>query len=309
MTPRLLTNHDFANLIHMTDYTVGFIGLGNMGGPMAANLAKAGTTLLVHDAAGTQARAPSGAGIAADNLVVARGAEVALLGLPDGEIVQTVVDEIAGVEKRRLHTVIDTSSVGIAAARKAHARLAEAGVEYIDSPVSGGVSGARNASIAVMFAGSDEAYERYAPLLQQTAAKVVQVGHEPGMGQAMKLLNNFLSGTALAATSEAIAFGEGQGLDMATMLEVLNASSGRNTATADKFLNRILHRRYDAGFTSRLMEKDIRLYLEAVDAADGKRVIAAKVHKAWLQLEDAEPNADVCRMYPFVRDGGFTDEE
>ena len=199
MTPRLLTNHDFANLIHMTDYTVGFIGLGNMGGPMAANLAKAGTTLLVHDAAGTQARAPSGAGIAADNLVVARGAEVALLSLPDGEIVQTVVDEIAGVEKRRLHTVIDTSSVGIAAARKAHARLAEAGVEYIDSPVSGGVSGARNASIAVMFAGSDEAYERYAPLLQQTAAKVVQVGHEPGMGQAMKLLNNFLSGTALAA--------------------------------------------------------------------------------------------------------------
>ena len=187
--------------------------------------------------------------------------------------------------------------------------MAKAGIEYLDSPVSGGVSGARNATIAVMFAGPDAAYERYAPLLGQTAAKVVHVGREPGMGQAMKLLNNFLSGTALAATSEAIAFGVGQGLDMVTMLEVLNASSGRNTATSDKFPNRILHDRYDAGFTSRLMEKDIRLYLEAVTEVGGERAIAAKIHQVWRQLEDTEPNADVCRMYPFVRDGGYTDEE
>ena len=287
----------------MIENKIGFIGLGNMGGPIAANLVKAGTALLVHDAAGTAARAPAGAVIAADNLAVARGAEVVVLSLPDGDIVHKVVAEMAALSPRRVHTIIDTSTVGITAARAAHSKLAEAGIEYLDSPVSGGASGARNASIAVMFAGSDAAYERYAPLLAPTAAKVVHVGREPGMGQAMKLLNNFLSGTALAATSEAIAFGETQGLEMATMLEVLNASTGRNTATDDKFSKRIIHGKYDAGFTSRLMEKDIRLYLAAVSAVDGEQTVAAKVHEMWRQLEDMEPNADVCRMYPFVRDG------
>ena len=293
----------------MSENKVGFVGLGNMGGPMAANLAKAGTALLVHDAAGTQDRAPSAAAIATSNENVARGAEVVVLSLPDGNIMQTVIAQMAEAGERRVHTIIDTSTVGIAAAREAHRQLATHGIEYLDAPVSGGASGARNATIAVMFAGPDGAYERYAPLMAQTAAKVVHVGREPGMGQAMKLLNNFLSGTALAATSEAIAFGESQGLDMATMLEVLNASTGRNTATDDKFPKRIIHGRYDAGFTSRLMEKDIRLYLSAVSAAGGEKTLASTVHEMWRQLENTEPNADVCRMYPFVRDGGVESEE
>ena len=293
----------------MTELIVGFIGLGNMGGPMAANLVKAGTRLLVHDAAGTQARAPRGAAIAADNRAVARGAEVALLSLPDGSIVQHVIDEIGAVENRRVHTVIDTSTIGMAAAKKAYATLAAAGIAYYDAPVSGGVSGARDATIAVMFAGPDAAYELYAPLLQPIAAKVVHVGQEPGLGQAMKLLNNFLSGIAIAATSEAVAFGESLGLDMATMLEVLNASSGRNTATADKFPKRVVTGTYDAGFTSRLMEKDIRLYLEAVESTNAERALAPTTHNMWRQLEDSEPNADVTRMYPFLRDGGFRDDD
>lgn len=293
----------------MTEHTVGFIGLGNMGGPMAANLANAGIRLLVHDAAGTQARAPRGAAIAPDNRAVARGADVTLLSLPDGNIVQAAIKEIRSAKNRRVHTVIDTSTIGMAAAQKAHATLAEAGIDYYDAPVSGGVSGARDATIAVMFAGSDAGYELYAPLLQPMAAKVVHVGREPGLGQAMKLANNFLSGIAIAATSEAVAFGERVGLDMTTMLEVLNASSGRNTATADKFPKRVLTGTYDAGFTSRLMEKDIRLYLEAVDAKDAKRALAPRTHEMWRQLEDNEPNADVTRMFPFVRDGGLRDDE
>ena len=287
------------------DAPIGFIGLGNMGAPMAAHLAGAGYRLLVHDTAGTRERAPAGAGCAADNREVARGAGLVILSLPDGGAVARVVGELAGAGQRRVHTVIDTSTIGIAAARAAHASFSRAGVEYLDAPVSGGAAGARNATIALMFAGPDAAFRRHAPLLGTIAARVVHVGREAGLGQAMKLLNNFLSAVAMSATSEAIAFGEGQGLDMATMLEVLNASTGRNSATAVKFPERILTGTYDAGFTARLLEKDLRLYLEAVAEVQGVTALAPEVRALWRRLVVAEPDADLTRMYPFVKEGRF----
>ena len=283
--------------------TFGFIGLGNMGAPMAANLACAGRRLVVHDAAGTRERAPPGAAPAEDNRAVARNADAIFLSLPDGDSVREVAEEIAGVPDARVRCVIDTSTVGITSAREIHARLAGAGIEYLDAPVSGGVFGARNGTVAVMFAGPDAAFATYRPVLDDIAAHVVHVGREAGLGQAMKLLNNFLSAVAMTATSEAIALGERHGLDMATMIEVLNASSGRNSATADKFPNRILPGTYDTGFTSRLMEKDLRLYLEAREEAGGEAMLAPSVHEVWRRLEDAEPNADITRVYPFVNAG------
>ena len=289
--------------------TFGFIGLGNMGAPMAANLARAGRRLLVHDAAGTRERAPPGAVLADDSHAVARDADAIILSLPDGDVVRGVVDEIADVAERRTRSVIDTSTVGIAAAREVHARLAKSGIEYLDAPVSGGVSGARNGSVALMFAGSDAAFARYSPVLEGMAARIVHVGREPGLGQAMKLLNNFLSAVAMTVASEAIAHGERHGLDMATMIEVLNASSGRNSATADKFPNRILPGTYDTGFTSRLLEKDLRLYLEALEAAGGEHVLAPSVHEVWRRLEDTEANADITRIYPFVKEGRLRGSE
>lgn len=274
---------------------------------MAANLARAGRRLVVHDVAGSAERSPPGAMVAQDNREVARLADTVILSLPDGEAVHAVVGELAGTEHARTRCVIDTSTVGVDAARAAHAFLAGAGIEYLDAPVSGGVSGARNGTVAVMFAGSDAAFVRYAPVLGGMAAHVVHVGREPGLGQAMKLLNNFLSAVAMTATSEAIALGERQGLGMATMLEVLNASSGRNSATADKFPNRILPGTYDTGFTSRLLEKDLRLYLEALEASGGEQVLASSVHRLWRRLEDAEANADITCIYPFVKEGRFRD--
>ena len=285
------------------DLTFGFIGLGNMGAPMAANLARAGRRLLVHDVAGTSERAPPGAALADDNRAVARGADAIFLSLPDGDAVRGVAEEIAGVREARVRCVIDTSTVGIAAAREIHARLASAGIEYLDAPVSGGISGARNGTVAAMFAGPDEAFATYRPVLDDIATHVVHVGREAGLGQAMKLLNNFLSAVAMTATSEAIALGERHGLDMATMLEVLNASTGRNSATADKFPNRIRPGTFDAGFTSRLLEKDLRLYLEAREGAGGEAVLAPSIHEVWRRLEDTEPNADITRVYPFVKEG------
>ena len=290
-------------MVAIEELTFGFIGLGNMGAPMAANLARAGRRLLVHDAAGTRERAPAGTAIATDNREVARDADTVILSLPDGDVVRGVVKEMIGVTDARIRCVVDTSTVGIAAARELHARLANAGIEYLDAPVSGGVSGARNGTVAVMFAGSDAAFTRYAPVLEGMAAHVVHVGRGPGLGQAMKLLNNFLSAVAMTATSEAIALGERHGLEMATMIEVLNASSGRNSATANKFPNRILPGTYDTGFTSRLLEKDLRLYLEAMDVAGGEQVLAPSVHALWRRLEDIEANADITRVYPFIKDG------
>ena len=283
--------------------TFGFIGLGNMGAPMAANLARAGRRLLVYDLAGTSERAPPGAALAENNRAVARDADAILLSLPDGDAVLGVAEEIARVPEARVRRVIDTSTVGIAAAREAHAQFAGAGIEYLDAPVSGGVSGARNGTVAVMFAGSDAAFATCRSVLEDIAAHVVHVGREAGLGQAMKLLNNFLSAVAMTATSEAVALGERYGLGMATMIEVLNASSGRNSATADKFPNRILTGTYDTGFTSRLLEKDLRLYLEAREKAGGESVLAPSVHEVWRRLEECQSNADITRVYPFVKEG------
>ena len=131
---------------------------------------------------------------------------------------------------------------------------------------------------------------------------VFYIGPEPGQGQAMKILNNFLSATAMAATSEAISFGVAEGLDPQLMIDVLNASSGQNTATSDKFPNRIIPEKYDAGFTNILLDKDIGLYLEAVKRAGTADRIGDKVIDVWRRFLDAEPGADLTRIYPFIRD-------
>jgi 3-hydroxyisobutyrate dehydrogenase-like beta-hydroxyacid dehydrogenase len=180
--------------------------------------------------------------------------------------------------------------------------LAAAGIEFVDAPVSGGTAGADKATLAVMLACPAETYERVKPLMARIG-RPFYVGPRPGQGQAVKLLNNFLSATALAATSEAIAFGVSQDIPMATILEIVNASTGRNSATDDKFPRRIMHGRYDAGFTARLQLKDIKLYLENARAAGISDEIADTVVKVWTEMDAALPKADICEMYPYTRDG------
>ena len=285
----------------MTGTPIGFIGLGNMGRPMATNLAAAGNDLMVYDAAGTAERAPDGATAAASTGDVAAAAETVILSLPDGRIVGAVADEIIARNGRRVSTVVDTSTIGIAAAEGAAGRLHDSEIEYVDAPVSGGTAAAA-ATISVMVAAADETYARLAPMLAGLSKNVFHVGTTPGQGQAMKLLNNFLSATAMSATSEAIAFGVTRGLDMSVMTDVLNASSGQNTATADKFPNRIIPEAYDAGFTNTLLAKDVRLYLEAVAEARTADEVSQTVVGLIRRFADTEPGADFTRIYPFVRD-------
>ena len=281
--------------------TLGWIGIGSMGHRMTRHLAAAGHSLVVADAVSTE-RAPPGAKLAKSNAEVAALAETIILSLPDGNVSQAVAREIAGASPRKVKTIIDTSTIGIKAAEAIAAILAKAGIAFVDAPVSGGTAGADKATLAIMLACPAETYERLKPLMA-LMGKPFYVGPRPGQGQAVKLLNNFLSATALAATSEAIAFGVSQGIEMQTILDIVNASTGRNSATDDKFPRRIMHGRYDAGFTAKLQLKDIKLYLENARAAGITDAIADTVVRVWSEMDTALPTADICEMYPYTRDG------
>jgi 3-hydroxyisobutyrate dehydrogenase-like beta-hydroxyacid dehydrogenase len=279
--------------------TVGFVGLGNMGSALAANLVQQGHVVVVHDALGPE-RAPEGVTHVGAVGEVAREADVVVFSLPDGAASAQVALEVAEVADRRATHVVDTSTIGVDAAESVAALLEEHGVAYVDAPVSGGVAGARARTLAVMYAGSDEACARVEPVLAGLSDRRYRVGNRPGLAQAMKLANNFLSATALVATSEAIAFGRSVGLDMGTMLEVLNSASGHNTATSDKFPNHVVNGRYASGFTNSLMSKDVLLYLRAVESRGGPSSIGAVAAAVWERFADAEPGADFTRIFPFV---------
>lgn len=284
----------------------GFLGLGNMGGPMAANIVAAGIDLVVHDKAGTEARAPTGATVAAGEAEVAAAGTV-FLSLPDGGASVAVARSIAAAAElepaRAASLVVDLSTIGIDAAKEAHAILGKAGVAYVDAPVSGGQSGARAGTITIMWAGPEGILDDHRAALDAMAGNVFRVGGEAGQGQTMKLLNNFLSATALVATSEAVTFGQSQGLDLATMLDVINVSSGRNTASADKFPNRILGGTFDSGFHMALMTKDVGLYRDNARAAGSPLPIGEGLADLWTAAATALPGADFTRIYEFIQGG------
>jgi 3-hydroxyisobutyrate dehydrogenase-like beta-hydroxyacid dehydrogenase len=282
------------------DETIGWIGVGSIGHRMVRHLAQAGYALLVADAASTE-RAPPGATIAPTNAAVAERADTIFLSLPDGKSSQTVAQEIAAASPRRVQTVIDTSTIGIAAAEAEAAILAAAGIAFVDAPVSGGTAGADKATLAIMLACPAATYERLVP--PGPDGQTLSRGPRPGQGQAIKLPNSFLSVTAMAATSEAIAFGTGQGIAMKTILDIVNAATGRNTATSDKFANRILHGRYEAGFTDKLQLKDIRLFQENARAAGISHEVASAVVGVWETMDSDMPGADITRMYTYTQQG------
>jgi 3-hydroxyisobutyrate dehydrogenase-like beta-hydroxyacid dehydrogenase len=284
----------------VSNLVVGFVGLGNMGSALAANLVEAGHAVVAHDAAGP-ARAPDGSEYVGSVGAVARAADVIVFSLPDGAASESVAREVVGAADRRVTHVVDTSTVGPHAALAIAALLADADVEYVDAPVSGGVAGARARTLAVMVSASDTACAYVEPVLAGLSDRRHRIGDRPGLGQALKLANNFLSATALAATSEAVAFGTALGLDMATMVEVLNASSGNNTATSDKFPNHVISERYASGFANSLMAKDVALYLAAVEEQGGPATVGKVTAGIWKRFASAEPGADFTRIYPFVR--------
>ncbi len=280
----------------------GFVGLGKMGGPMAANLARSGADLIVFDSAGTAVRAPSGTRTARSVAEVAAASETVFFSLPDGAAVLEVLGELVVAADRVTRTVIDLSTVGIDAARTAFERANDEGLVYVDAPVSGGRNGALAGTITVMWAGPDQLLESHGAALEAMSTNVFHVGTQAGQGQALKLLNNFLSATATAATAEALLFGLTQGLELKTMLDVVNVSTGRSHASADKYVNRVLTGTFDSGFATSLMAKDVRLFTEAAAAAGSPNDLATTVQALWDATEAHQPGGDHTEVFTFLRD-------
>ena len=271
------------------DKHLGFIGLGKMGVPMASRLIDAGYQLTVYDIRkeGVDALVAKGARAAASPAAVASAVETVLLSLPDPAIVRAVALGADGVVTgSKVRTVIDLSTTGADAAREIAGALAAKGIAGVDSPVSGGVSGAVKGTLAVMVACPKALFDDLEPMLKNIG-RVFFIGERAGMGQTMKLANNLLSATALAATSEAVVFGVKAGLDPATMIDVINAGSGRNSASQDKFPQAILPRTFNVGFTTYLMHKDVKLCVEQAVAAGVPMPVAVAVRDQWQRTLDA----------------------
>ncbi len=280
----------------------GLVGLGNMGRPMAANLSRTGVDMVVFDAAGSAERAPAGAHPAASLADLAARADTVFLSLPDGDAVVDVLAQLGGAPDRAVSTVVDLSTVGIRVAQRAFAEARAMGLAYVDAPVSGGRSGAVEATISVMWAGPADVLEAHRPALESMARHIFHVGTEAGQGQALKLLNNFLSATSTAATGEAVLFGLAQGLELKTILDVVNVSTGRSHASADKYVRRVLTGTFDSGFTTRLMAKDMRLFMEAAAGAGTPHEIGDAVRELWDAVDAGLPGSDHMEVFTFLRD-------
>ena len=284
----------------MSEQILGFVGLGRMGGPMAARLVAAGYQLVGFDIAGTTERLPDG-GVGATSVADLAGkTDIVFLSVPDGAASIEVCAEIAAADGRRTGIVVDLSTIGIGAARECAGTLDAVGIAYVDAPVSGGIAGARGGTLALMAGVPEPVYAGLEPLLKVLATNCFRVGDSAGQGQAMKLLNNYVSAAALAATCEATVFGAQMGLDMQTMVDVLNVSSGRSAASQDKFPRSIVPRSYDFGFAGALMTKDVTLYLENAGAAAVPHEVADSVARLWQQFNAAHPDADFTYLHRYL---------
>lgn len=283
---------------------IGFVGLGQMGGPMAANIAKSGAEIIVYDKAGTSERAPEGAKLANSFADVLSMADTVFLSVPDGPVSIALAKEIAAADGRRAQVIVDLSTIGPEAAREADGILKAAGVTYIDAPVSGGQAGAKAGTITVMWGGPKAVMDAHTDVLASFSKNAFHCGEEPGQGQSVKVLNNFLSAIAMTATSEAVLYGLSQGVDMKTILDVVNVSTGQNTATIDKFPKRIMTESFDAGFKTKLLTKDVNLFLKNAKAAGTPLTLAATLAAIWNGCDATLPDSDFTRIYEFVRDKG-----
>jgi 3-hydroxyisobutyrate dehydrogenase-like beta-hydroxyacid dehydrogenase len=245
--------------------TIGFLGLGRMGAPMAARLLGHGETLLVHDLSEEAVARLAAQGVEAAGSTAALGAkcDVVFMSLPTPPIVRAAADEIVAGGSPRI--VCDLSTSGPALAQELHDLLRSKGIASFDAPVSGGIRGAEQGTLALMAGGPEAQWAELEPLLARLG-KPFYMGETPGAGQIAKLANNLLSLAAIATTAEAMTLAIKGGLDPARMIEVLNAGTGRNSATQDKWPRAVLPRSFDFGFSAQLSLKDTKLALDEARA-------------------------------------------
>jgi 3-hydroxyisobutyrate dehydrogenase-like beta-hydroxyacid dehydrogenase len=275
------------------DKEIGFIGLGRMGAPMAGRLLDAGYRLTVYDIdeQAVAALLARGATRAASPRALASAVGTIFLSLPMPDIVTAVglgADGILSGDKVRI--VVDLSTTGPRAEETLARGLKAKGIEVIDCQVSGGVAGANKGTLALMASGRRDCFDAINPALA-CLGKIFYVGDRPGMAQTMKLINNMISVTALAITSETMVLGAKAGLDADTMIEVINAGSGRTGASVDKIPKFVLPRSFDFGFALGLSAKDIKLCLDECDAQGVPMIVGSAVRQL-LSAAKAQFGAD-----------------
>jgi 3-hydroxyisobutyrate dehydrogenase-like beta-hydroxyacid dehydrogenase len=261
---------------------LGFVGVGRMGGPMANRLLDAGYRLCVYDVS-DEATGPlvaRGAELAASPAEVASMADTVFMSLPTPDVVREVALGGNGglINGSKVRTVIDLSTTGPGVATEVAGKLAERKIAWVDSPVSGGVIGAKAGTLAVMVSCPAPAYQKLEPVLK-VFGKLFHAGEKPGLAQTAKLANNLLAATAMVATSEVMAMGVKAGLDAKVLIDIINASSGRNSASQDKFPRAILPRTFDFGFATGLSYNDVRLCVEEAEAMGVPMVVGGAVRE------------------------------
>jgi len=287
---------------------IGFIGLGNMGFPMARRLLKQKHNVIAFD---TRSEALErvvalGAQAALSVKEVADRAETVMASLPSPVASLEVATGAAGViEGSRVKRYVDLSTVGSQTAVQIHDRLAVRNLVAIDSPVSGGVGGAEKGALAVMVSGPRNEFDIIRTALE-AIGRPFYIGEKPGSAQTMKLVNNILAANVLVATSEVVVMGVKSGLDPGVMIEVLNAGSGATSASRDKFPRAILPRTFDYGFATGLMVKDVRLYLDEANALGVPADVAETIGRLWeTAARDQGPDSDFTTVIkPFEKAAG-----
>jgi 3-hydroxyisobutyrate dehydrogenase len=291
---------------------VGFVGLGQMGLPMAARLAEAGYDVRGFDIsqaarAALQAKAP--AARAAGSLAeAAEDADAVVLMLPDSKVIAAVTRAhglLAAMRPGGL--LVDMSSAEPAATAELAAEAGARDIRLVGAPVSGGVNGAAGGTLTIMAGGAAAAVTRARPLLENLGSRVVHVGTHPGAGHALKALNNLISAIHMLATSEAMLAGQRFGLDPAVMLDVINTSSGRSGSSQNKWPNYVLPRGYDSGFAMRLQVKDAMTGL-AIEREFGTGARLAELavelwRRAANWLPDGADHTEIVRWLEQTREG------
>ncbi len=269
---------------------IAFIGLGNMGGPMAANLARAGHDVIGFDQVDV---AVEGVAMASSGAAAAAEADVVITMLPNGQILRAVADEVVP-EMQDGAVLIDCSTVDVDSARAVAQQAAQAGLLSVDAPVSGGIGGAAAGTLTFMAGGSDAAFAKAAPLFEIMGQKAVHCG-EAGAGQAAKICNNMILGVTMIATCEAFALADKLGLDRQKMFDVVSTSSGYSW-TMNAYCpapgvgpESPSDNNYTPGFAAELMLKDLRLSQQAAESADADTPmgqVATKLYEQFVEQEN-----------------------
>jgi 3-hydroxyisobutyrate dehydrogenase-like beta-hydroxyacid dehydrogenase len=289
---------------------IGFIGLGHMGFPMARRLIDAAYDVIAFDTRtdALDRLVALGARRASSPKEVADAAETVLASLPSPDAAVEVATGAGGVvEGSRVRRYVDLSTIGSSTAVQIHDVLGKRKIVAIDSPVSGGVGGAEDGTLAMMVSAPRREFDGLQPVLE-TLGRSMHVGERPGSAQTMKLVNNILAATVLVATSEVVVMGAKSGLDPSVMIDVLNAGSGATSASRDKFPRAILPRTFDYGFATGLMVKDVRLYLDEARTLGVPVEVAEAVARLWeATLNDEGADSDfTSAIKPIERAAGVT---